>query len=240
MLIRVRLATLTYWDYMTKVINENIWKVEKCHETSLSVQFLSFLCFLDAKLQTNECLSSRLEIKSNLLFGVKLSIGHKVIFVLAKAALAFLIWGDLMVLAECILNLNLISFYDKMTKLGKKQHLSVCSSVWDTVVLQLFMFVFLFSSACLVFIFSVWLSLLPVSIIIHPARALPLFPCRSPVKAFGSGAHLSDSRSVSCQLRLSVCSGVFLQPATISYCFSASVTRGAERFLFLVHNHIVS
>lgn len=69
-------------------------------------------------LNRNEFLSSHLKIKPNLLFRVKLTIDHKVIFVLAKAAFALLIWGHLMVLAECLL--NLMSFYDKNDKIGQK------------------------------------------------------------------------------------------------------------------------
>lgn len=66
-------------------------------------------------------------------------------------------------------------------------------------------------------LFSVCLSFLPVSISIHSARALPLFPCHSPVEALGSGAHLSDSRSVICQLRLSICFASFLRLTSISH-----------------------
>lgn len=140
-----------------------------------------------------------------------------------------------MVLAECLL--NLMSFYDKNDKIGQKTTF-VCLLICLRYCCPSAFSVCISVLICLPCIHFLCLPLCYLSVLSSTLLVLsPSFPAALLSKLLEVELiYLTAAQSAVS----SVCSGVFLQPATISYCFSASVTRGAERFLFLVHNHVVS
>ncbi len=92
-------------------------------------------------------------------------------------------------------------FHHSVTKFVRETASTCCCAI--------FLSYFYFSSlspsppSCLfILLLSLSLSLFYLSVLSSALSSL------LPVEAFGSEAHLADSRPVSCQLRLSVCSGV--------------------------------